>query len=773
MVWTMTRLCWIRSAGFPCHMAHELSDPASVRLLQGWLYSDEDRSTQRLRVGPLPAADEWDDIEEALLRNVREKLLGIIRDESFQEAVFLSNRESFERIRTLAADGWSGKRKRLQERTRLAWMYLQRFCTKNDTSSFYGPISWGEVVNASSRLEVERSSKNWLKQRKIFLEHWAIQALANVISDDPEIYPHLPIYLNPACKVEGETLCVPVDRRLPLRGDARLLLSRFHEGENRCGYTESELLDCAASVEGVATARAHSTLEALLTSKVLMRRIMIPTVDPNPEQFLSRRLSELPDGCARREHWLNVLFAVERLCMQLQESRLKERIKLTSDVQQLFESAIGPEALRRRSGEAYTGRYVFYEETERGLRFYIGDRLRDELAPVLELLLEAYRWVSIRAAESLNKQYLEIYEALVNPGERSVNFLRFYAAAARLDCASLITEVKDAIRRVWSAAGAPAESEEWRVTRAALSDVVSALKIDARDAAVSLCLTRVHSPDILLAARSLSELNRGHYQAVIGEVHPGVNTVAQPVALPFCPNPAYLCEEVNEFLSPYALVLADSSQSFQRSHINWPDCENLLEVVFGGGASRLPDDRQIPIGHGEVIVEDGWLYFRDARTQRHCDLLLTMPSTLHKILFEVAPLVLGADAHCRITCEKVILKRRSQLVRQADLFDRGEPTDRVQAFSRVIRWAASKRLPRYSFFKASGEPKPVFIDFLNPLAVDFFVRSLVRAEEVLVSEMRPGPDELWLEDSRGRFTCELRTTWTWQEKKEPRMTDSR
>lgn len=763
MAWTMSRMCWLRSAGFPCHASHELSSPANVRLLKGWLYLDEGSSTQRLRVGPLPTAKEWQDIEEALLRNVRENLTSIIHDESFQEAVFLSNRASFERIQTLAKCEWSGPRKRLEERTRLAWMYLQRFCTKNDTTSFFGPISWGEVVNASNRLEVERSSKGWLTRREIFLEHWAIQALANVISDDPEIYAHLPIYLNPACKVESETIYLPVDRRLPLRGDARLLLSRFDGGEKQCRYTASELIDWAAS-EGFAAARAHSTLEALLTSKVLMRRIVIPTVDPKPEQLLSRRLSELPDSCARRDHWLDFLSAVKTLCIQLQESRLKERINLASEAQQLFELAVGPEALRRRAGEAYTGRYVFYEEAERGLRFYIGERLRGELAPVLELVLEAYRWVSIRVAELLHKQYLEVYQSLVNPGERVVNFLRFYAAAARLDLGPLIREIKEVIRRAWSAAGAPAESEDWQLTHAALSEVVSALKTDACDAAVSLCLTKVHSPDILLAARSLSELNQGHYQAVVGEVHPGVHTVAQPVALPFCPDPAYLSKEVNELLSPHAMVLADPSQSFQRSDINWPNCENYWEVVFDGGGSRLPEDRQIPIGHGEVIAEDGWLYFRDARTRHRCDLLLTMPSALHKILFEVSPFVLGADAGCRITCEKVILKRRSQLARCSDLFDPGEPTDRATSFSKVVRWAASKRLPRYGFFKASGEPKPVFIDFLNPLAVDCFVRSLVRAGEVLVSEMRPGPDELWLEDSRGRFTCELRTTWTCREK---------
>lgn len=763
MPWTMSQMFWVRSAGFPCRAAADLSEPGDVVPLKSWLTQDEETSTPRLRVGVAPSEEGWREIEDTLLQNVRRNLTTALRDENFQEAVFLSNREASERIRALAAGDWSAKPKRLRERTRLAWMYLQRFCTKNDTSSFYGPLAWGEVTDSRNRLEVGQTEGGWLRRREIFLEHWAVKALADAVSDDPEVRPHLPIHLNPACKIEGGFISLPINRRVTLRGAALALLSRFEGTQGRLRHTEPELMEWATREAGLDAARARSTLEELLRSKVLIRRVVIPTVDMRPERWLARALSELAEDCARRAHWLGLLDEIEALRQRLQQSSTGERASLSCDMQRLFESVVGAEALRRRSGEAYTGRYVFYEEAERALRFYLGEGLCEEIAPVLELILEAYRWVSIRAAALLHEHYLKLYQSLVNHGARSVDFLRFYAEAARLDHAPLITELKEAIRVAWAAAGRPPEMLEWRLTREALGGVVSKLKTEDADG-VALCLTRVHSPDILLAAESLGALKLGRYQAVIGEMHPSVHTVAQPVALPFCPDPERLREEVNGLLSPHALVLADPSSSFQRSDINWPDCESLFEVVFEGGASRLPEARQVPIAYGEVSAEGGRLYFRDARSGKRCDLLLTMPSAFHKLLFEVSPFVLGADAGCRITCEKVVLRRRSEVVKYSGTFGpSGQAPDGAGDFSKMMRWAASRGLSRYGFFRVPGEPKPVFVDFLNPLAVDFFARSLARAGEASISEMLPGPEDLWLEDARGSYTCELRTTWTWRE----------
>ncbi|WP_223465467.1 hypothetical protein [Pseudomonas sp. GL-RE-26] len=69
-------------------------------------------------------------------------------------------------------------------------------------------------------------------------------------------------------------------------------------------------------------------------------------------------------------------------------------------------------------------------------------------------------------------------------------------------------------------------------------------------------------------------------------------------------------------------------------------------------------------------------------------------------------------------------------------------------------------LPRYAFIKIDTEPKPLFLDFDNPLSFDGISNALKNAGHAKFSEMRPCPDELWLEEERGRFCCEIRTTFS-------------
>jgi len=59
------------------------------------------------------------------------------------------------------------------------------------------------------------------------------------------------------------------------------------------------------------------------------------------------------------------------------------------------------------------------------------------------------------------------------------------------------------------------------------------------------------------------------------------------------------------------------------------------------------------------------------------------------------------------------------------------------------------------------EPKPIYVDFGSPVQVEIFVSYLRAADELGLSEMLPGHDDLWLHDARGsRYTSELRLAAT-------------
>jgi hypothetical protein len=81
-------------------------------------------------------------------------------------------------------------------------------------------------------------------------------------------------------------------------------------------------------------------------------------------------------------------------------------------------------------------------------------------------------------------------------------------------------------------------------------------------------------------------------------------------------------------------------------------------------------------------------------------------------------------------------------------------------FARVQRWRRRHALPRHTFLHTPEEPKPFFADLDSPLSADLLRRLLSPAEGAAVptlhvTEMLPGPDELWLADAAGRYTSEI------------------
>ena len=73
-------------------------------------------------------------------------------------------------------------------------------------------------------------------------------------------------------------------------------------------------------------------------------------------------------------------------------------------------------------------------------------------------------------------------------------------------------------------------------------------------------------------------------------------------------------------------------------------------------------------------------------------------------------------------------------------------------------------LPRFAFVKVHVEIKPCFIDFDSPIYVEILCKMARRTlasndpqKPVVISEMIPRPDQLWLPDAQGqRYTSELR-----------------
>src|SRR5215208_1637537 len=80
--------------------------------------------------------------------------------------------------------------------------YLQRYCTKNDTIGFFGPVAWGRFSESPEPITT-RPGEDLLAARRVYFEGWAIDALADLLTEDPAMRPWLAPRSSPLLRREG------------------------------------------------------------------------------------------------------------------------------------------------------------------------------------------------------------------------------------------------------------------------------------------------------------------------------------------------------------------------------------------------------------------------------------------------------------------------------------------------------------------------------------------------------------------------------------------
>jgi Lantibiotic dehydratase, N terminus len=749
---------WVRSAGFPCAWLDALAVRESALELARRIEAEAGAGADFERAFAADAAA------------ARRMLLELMGEPRVREALYLSNRDALERVDALRAKGAGGPlNARTRQHLRLAWSYLQRLCSKNDTASFFGPIAWGRFASSGERppppaelAAVTRAPGSWLRARRVFFEHWALQLVADAISGDPEVAPFLPLHVNPGCHIEGDRLRIPIDRSVPLPRPAAEALRALSVGAPGWPRAAGELAARLAEEAGSGLGAAEDLLASLLAKGVLSRRLMIPTAMPRPEAVLTEALDALPDACAGRDRWRAFVGELLALRDAFERADLEERRRIDAALSRALLERCGA-SLTREAGKMYIGRYVLYEDCARDLDLVLSGELRGELEAALGPVLEAFRGMMAAVAAAITARWMEAYAAL-DGGDDGVDFLRFHRQVReRVDVGEIVARVRERLRDAWSSVlPPPGEApEELALSPADLRRFGEQVGAWTAELAAPLPLEcEVHSPDLMIAARSLEDLCAGRYRVIVGEIHPGVHTVSQAVAQPFCPFVAELLEETRALLSPESVVLVDPPESYQRSNINWLDCDVLHELVPPGCASRLPPERRIPAGRARVVVEGGRLRCRDPESGRSGDLLTVMPGAFHRAAFQLSREVLGGDYPARLLSGRLVLKRRTWQLDPGSLPEVERPGEEAESFAALSRWARARGLPRWVFLSSDREPKPIFVDFQSPMAVDLFYKVARQASAARVSEMRPSPEELWLRDERGAYTCELRTSFT-------------
>jgi hypothetical protein len=115
------------------------------------------------------------DDEQARLRD-------IAADPAFREAVTWQNRD----VLASAVDGLlagGGAPSKERRRGEIVARYWQRYCSKNDTIGFFGPLAWGELRDDGPALT--QHSRGLVRERTVHMETWCIERFLQAFTDDP------------------------------------------------------------------------------------------------------------------------------------------------------------------------------------------------------------------------------------------------------------------------------------------------------------------------------------------------------------------------------------------------------------------------------------------------------------------------------------------------------------------------------------------------------------------------------------------------------------
>ena len=142
------------------------------------------------------------------------RLAEVARDPLFREAVTWQNPAALANAVDKVAAGAPTKPSRARQREEIVASYWQRYCAKNDTIGFFGPLAWGQVAADGPPLRMR--SGPLVRERAVHLESWGVQALATTLDESLVVAggPHTERELRAAL----ESAHRPADPRARARG---------------------------------------------------------------------------------------------------------------------------------------------------------------------------------------------------------------------------------------------------------------------------------------------------------------------------------------------------------------------------------------------------------------------------------------------------------------------------------------------------------------------------------------------------------------------------
>ena len=697
------------------------------------------------------------------LEQTTESIRGIAGLPLFREAVSWQNRRLVEQVLNwfLRKPKEGSSRNSLQRRNEeVIALYWQRYCTKNDTIGFFGPVGWARFVPDVEFL-VSRPGDQLVIARKTYWESWAIEALGTAISQNNDIQKWIAPILLPFIRIAGTVLHHPLFGSVPLTSKQALLLQACNGSDTARQIAERLMRSPASGV------RSEDEVYQLLRESVARRFVFwsfnIP-MGAYPEQALRRALQRIGDTDLR----LSAIASLEEFELAKQKvdasAGSPERLDAALDgLEQVFERATGLSATRNH-GKNYAGKTLIYEDARRDLEVDLGPQLLQSLAPPLSLLLLAGRWFTAQVADLCRKKLREIYfQQVQRKRDTSVEAAALWVQIAPIffeQKLQFVGPIQQEFQRKWETIlrlGSGRETITYSYDELR-SRVLKEFALN-RPGWVACH----HSPDIMVAATSEEAIRKGDCLFVLGEAHIGMNTLEASSFVNQHPSPEELYDAIGHDLKHLNLVPLGFKETL--------GCRTTPSLVSKSAArlEYLPDsfieDRSQSVPISSLVVKDqGGELVASTRDGKYSLSLMDLLGRLLSRVFVDCFKIMSPQPHTpRILIDRLVIKRESWSFSPSEL-QFLQDSDPAESFLRIRSWAKSHAIPRFIFYKVPVETKPVYLDLESPILTAIFARLVRRTQEaalpdsrVQVSEMLPTCEQLWLRDKHNqRYTSEFR-----------------
>jgi hypothetical protein len=716
--------------------------------------------------------------EERIENALRE----VARTERFREAVVWQNRHAAETglasfLRRSAGSGRGSARDR--GHVQMLASYLQRYCTKNDTIGFFGPVGWAHLSETGEAIAA-RPGEDLIASRQVYLEGWAIDAIADRLAEEEAMRPWLAPRLSPYIRKEGNLFITPNGDKIEMGPLSSALLGACDGTRPARELIRALGPDVTPDKEAILAG-----LLADLHSKGMLRWSFQIPLSPTPERTLRELLLAIEEE-PLRERSLAVLDEIERGRDTISRAagNAEELERALNELEATFQQVTGKSSTRA-AGQLYAGRTLVYEDCRRDLDLELGSPFLAELAPALTLVLASARWLTYFAATRHREMFKQAYEELREKmAPEPVDVLTYSRTSLpRLlnihNQRDLQQELNSRWERVFSIP--PGQ----RRVHYRSEDLRPLVLQEFPAPGPGWQKARHHSPDLMIAAPSLEAIRKGDYHVVLGEVHVSINTLDR--WLFFCQHtdPDSLRAAMESDLPEPSLIpvfpkIWNVEAANSDLGLNAPAVSGRMDLAFRSDKDFYLDFSLDPPGlpssqilrMSDLVVErdeNGSIVIgpRDGRVRFEAVDFYQLVLVMQMLgVYRVLP---SSTYTPRVTIDRLVVARESWIFRGSALEFAQIPTA-PERYAAARRWAAEKGLPRFVFAKTPIEPKPFYIDLESPILVEGFakaIRAAVKAEaeaQIHVSEMMPGHEELWLPDAQGnRYTCELRTVVVDQE----------